>query len=51
MVGWVPVREGVSGEPVWDLVAPYLRSQERIAPLQVNQPPRMKKCRRRPWPG
>ena len=38
VAGWAPVREGVSGEPVWDLVAHYLRSQKRIALLQVNQP-------------
>ena len=38
VAGWAPVREGVSGEPVWDVVTRYLRAQKRIAPLQVNQP-------------
>jgi sulfur-oxidizing protein SoxB len=38
VAGWAPVREGVSGEPVWDVVGRYLRAQKRIAPLPVNQP-------------
>jgi S-sulfosulfanyl-L-cysteine sulfohydrolase len=38
VAGWAPVGEGVSGEPVWDLVARYLRAQKRIAPLEVNRP-------------
>ena len=38
VAGWAPVREGVSGEPVWDVVGRYLRAQKRIPPLPVNQP-------------
>jgi sulfur-oxidizing protein SoxB len=38
VAGWAPVREGVSGEPVWDVVGRYLRAQKRIASLPVNQP-------------
>jgi sulfur-oxidizing protein SoxB len=38
VAGWAPVREGVSGEPVWDVVARYLKAQKRIPPLPVNQP-------------
>ncbi|HET7363895.1 MAG TPA: thiosulfohydrolase SoxB [Burkholderiales bacterium] len=38
VAGWAPVREGVSGEPIWDVVARYLRAQKRIPPLAVNQP-------------
>ncbi len=38
VTGWAPVREGASGEPVWDVVARYLRAQKRIPPLAVNQP-------------
>jgi len=38
VAGWAPVREGVTGEPVWDVVGRHLRAQKRIAPLEVNQP-------------
>jgi sulfur-oxidizing protein SoxB len=38
VAGWAPVREGVSGEPVWDVVGRHLRALKRVAPLQVNQP-------------
>ena len=38
VAGWAPVREGVSGEPVWDVVDRHLRAQKRIPPLRVNQP-------------
>ena len=38
VAGWAPVREGASGEPVWEVVGRYLRAQKRIAPLRVNQP-------------
>jgi sulfur-oxidizing protein SoxB len=36
--GWAPVAEGASGEPVWDVVAPYLRSQRIVSPRRVNRP-------------
>jgi S-sulfosulfanyl-L-cysteine sulfohydrolase len=38
VAGWAPVGEGVSGEPVWEVVARYLRARKRIAPLEVNRP-------------
>ena len=38
VAGWAPVREGVSGEPVWDVVERYLRREKRIAPLEPNRP-------------
>ena len=38
VAGWAPVREGVSGEPVWDVVGRYLRAQKRIPLLPVNRP-------------
>ena len=38
VAGWAPVREGVSGEPVWEVVGRHLRGQKRIPPLRVNQP-------------
>src|SRR5207248_2105213 len=37
VAGWAPVREGVSGEPVWDMVGRYLRAQKRIPLLPVNR--------------
>ena len=38
VAGWAPVAEGVSGEPIWDVVARYLRSQRIISPRRVNRP-------------
>ena len=38
VAGWAPVAEGASGEPIWDLVARYLRGKQRVTPLRVNQP-------------
>ena len=38
VAGWAPVAEGASGEPIWDVVAGYLRDKKRIAPLKLNLP-------------
>jgi sulfur-oxidizing protein SoxB len=38
VAGWAPVAEGASGEPVWDVVASWLRSKKTIPPLNVNIP-------------
>jgi sulfur-oxidizing protein SoxB len=38
VAGWAPVREDVSGEPVWDVVARHLRSRKTIAPIAPHQP-------------
>jgi len=38
VAGWAPVAEGASGEPVWDVVARYLRDRKTIAPLKLNLP-------------
>ncbi len=41
VAGWAPVAEAAraaGGEPVWDVVARYLRSQKTIAPRQLNMP-------------
>lgn len=38
VAGWAPVAEGASGEPVWDVVASWLRSKKTIPPLNVNMP-------------
>ncbi len=38
VAGWASVAEGVSGRPIWDVVATYLRAQRLIAPPAVNVP-------------
>jgi S-sulfosulfanyl-L-cysteine sulfohydrolase len=38
VAGWAPVAEGASGEPVWDVVASWLRSHKTIPPLKLNTP-------------
>jgi len=38
VAGWAPVAEGASGEPIWDVVAHYLRDKKVITPRKLNQP-------------
>ena len=38
VAGWAPVGEGVTGVPIWDVVAEYLRDVKVIKPLKPNQP-------------
>jgi sulfur-oxidizing protein SoxB len=38
VAGWASVAEGVSGEPVWDVVGRHLRALKTIPPLRVDQP-------------
>jgi sulfur-oxidizing protein SoxB len=41
VAGWASVSEAVrdhGGEPIWDMVARYLRDQKTIAPRRLNQP-------------
>ena len=38
VAGWASVAEGISGEPVWDVVARYLRERKTIPPLALNLP-------------
>ncbi len=38
VAGWAPVAEGATGEPVWDVVAHWLRSQKRVTPRISNTP-------------
>ena len=38
VAGWASVAEGVTGEPVWELIARYLRDRKTIAPLALNVP-------------
>jgi sulfur-oxidizing protein SoxB len=38
VAGWAPVAEGAAGQPIWDVVATYLRSKKVIRPPQLNLP-------------
>jgi sulfur-oxidizing protein SoxB len=38
VAGWAPVAEGASGEPVWELVARYLRDRKVIPAKALNLP-------------
>ncbi len=38
VAGWAPVAEGVVGEPIYDVVAGYLRSKKVITPRKLNMP-------------
>jgi sulfur-oxidizing protein SoxB len=41
VAGWAPVSEeakAAGGEPVWDVVARYLRGQKTVAPRKLNLP-------------
>ncbi|MDP1977275.1 thiosulfohydrolase SoxB [Undibacterium sp.] len=38
VAGWAPVAEGAKGEPVWDVVAQWLRTHKKIAPRKLNAP-------------
>ncbi|MBV6408446.1 MAG: hypothetical protein EFKGCFLK_02033 [Rhodocyclaceae bacterium] len=38
VAGWAPVAEGAQGEPVWDVVATWLRDKKTVAPRKPNMP-------------
>jgi sulfur-oxidizing protein SoxB len=38
VAGWAPVREGVTGEPVWEVIERHLRSMKTVPPLTASQP-------------
>jgi sulfur-oxidizing protein SoxB len=38
VAGWAPVAEGASGEPIWEVVARYLRAKKRVAPIKPQRP-------------
>lgn len=38
VAGWASVQEGVTGEPVWDVVARYLRNQKVLKTPRLNTP-------------
>ena len=38
VAGWAPVAEGAQGEPIWDVVAKYLRDQKTLKAPALNLP-------------
>ncbi|HUW36370.1 MAG TPA: thiosulfohydrolase SoxB [Rhodocyclaceae bacterium] len=38
VAGWAPVAAGASGEPIWDVVAGYLRDQKTVTPRKLELP-------------
>ena len=38
VAGWAPVHEGATGEPIWEVVAGYLRDKKVIEPVTLNTP-------------
>jgi sulfur-oxidizing protein SoxB len=38
VAGWAAVQEGVTGTPIWDVVAEYLRAKKTIKGVKLNQP-------------
>ena len=38
VAGWAPVAEGASGEPIWDVMAKYLRDKKTVKPKRLNLP-------------
>jgi len=38
VAGWASVAEGVTGEPIWDVIARYLRDRKSIAAPALNVP-------------
>jgi sulfur-oxidizing protein SoxB len=38
VAGWAPVAEGITGEPIWEVVIRHLRATKNVPPLQVNRP-------------
>ena len=38
VAGWAPVREGVGGEPVWEVVERHLRSLRNVPRLEARRP-------------
>jgi len=38
VAGWASVQEGAKGEPIWDVVAGYLRDKKVIKGVQINTP-------------
>jgi sulfur-oxidizing protein SoxB len=38
VAGWAPVAEGAQGEPIWEVVARWLRTKKTVTPRKLNAP-------------
>jgi S-sulfosulfanyl-L-cysteine sulfohydrolase len=38
VAGWAPVGEGITGEPIWEVVSRHLRDRRTVRPLPVSRP-------------
>jgi S-sulfosulfanyl-L-cysteine sulfohydrolase len=38
VAGWAPVGEGITGEPIWEVVSRHLRERKTVRPLPVSRP-------------
>ncbi|HSD62133.1 MAG TPA: thiosulfohydrolase SoxB, partial [Burkholderiales bacterium] len=38
VAGWAPVAEGAAGEPIWEVVARWLRDKKVVSPRRLNLP-------------
>ncbi|MDP3688871.1 MAG: thiosulfohydrolase SoxB [Sulfurimicrobium sp.] len=38
VAGWAPVGEGVTGEPIWEVVSQWLRDKKVVTPRKLNMP-------------
>jgi sulfur-oxidizing protein SoxB len=38
VAGWAPVGEGITGEPIWEVVSRHLRAVKAVPPLPANRP-------------
>jgi sulfur-oxidizing protein SoxB len=38
VASWAPVAEGMTGEPVWDVVTRYLRDRKSLPAPRLNMP-------------
>jgi S-sulfosulfanyl-L-cysteine sulfohydrolase len=38
VASWAPVAQGVSGEPIWDVITRYLRDKKTLPPPKLNVP-------------
>ncbi len=38
VAGWAPVAEGVQGEPIWDVMETYLKSEKTVKARKLNMP-------------
>ena len=38
VAGWAPVGEGITGEPIWDVLSRHLRAVKTVPPLAASRP-------------